>query len=253
MDLNKLQTKKYTQLHQVKVANELLTVKETDEYRWFEHNGDGVQSLMSLKSPNHLVLPIPQSMLLFLLWKKTPLRVLNLGLGGASFERALSVFNNIDITSIEQSRVIIDMARQYFKIPEKTSIKCQKAEDYIATTHAKFDVVLCDMFIDEKSPEYLFDAEFYNKLKAITLDQPVVILNLFAETEIQLLNALFAIKKSFPFIALIDFDHYKNVVVVCSTSEIPSRDDLRNNLALLNRIDLTGLEAIIPRIRYIPS
>lgn len=252
MDLNKLLAKKNTTVHQQNVDGHMLTVKETAEYRWFEYGGQAVQSLMSLQNPEELVLPIPQSMLLFLLWKTPPLKVLNLGLGGAAFERTLATIPSILLTSIEVSKPVIDIAKQYFKLPQKVHAQCQSAEQFIANTQTKYDVVLCDMFIEEKSPKFLFNEDFYQRLKSITIDKSVVLLNMYVETDEQLLLALFEIKKHFPHIALIDFDGYKNVVIVCSVNAIPPRAELLKRYAKYNKLNLSALKQIIPRIRYIP-
>ncbi|XPF93296.1 spermidine synthase [Colwellia sp. RE-S-Sl-9] len=252
MDLNKLLAKKNTTVHQQNVDGHMLTVKETAEYRWFEYGGQAVQSLMNLQNPEELVLPIPQSMLLFLLWKKAPLKVLNLGLGGAAFERTLATIPSVLLTSIEVSKPVLDIAKKYFKLPQKVHAQCQSAEQFIANTQAKYDVVLCDMFVEEKSPSFLFNEAFYQRLKTITLDKSVVLLNMYVETDEQLLLALHEIKKHFPYIALIDFDGYKNVVVVCSLNIIPPREELLKRFVQFNKINLSELKQIIPRIRYIP-
>ena len=84
------------------------------------------------------------------------------------------------------------------------------------------------------------------------LTKATVMLNVQADTDEQLLFALCAIKKAFPYVALIEFSDYKNIVVICSTVEIPNRTILSEKLASFNKIDLSGVEKIIPQIRYIP-
>lgn len=252
MDLNKLRAKKHTTIHSEDVDGSMLVVKESAEYRWFEYGGQDMQSLMSLHQPEQLFTPVSQSLLFFILWKSKPLKVLNLGLGGASFERTLSTLSSILLTSVEVSQPIIEMAKQYFKLPKKVHVICESAENFIHTTQNKYDVVLCDMFFKEKSPDFLFSEHFYAQLKQITLSKSVVIVNLQAETDEQLLLALFEIKKSFPYIALIDFNDYKNIVIIGSDHEIPAREFLQEQLANIKSINLHELEKIIPRIRYIP-
>lgn len=253
MDLNKLQAKQYTIVHQQDDNGNLLVVKETVEYRWFEYGGQGIQSLMNIKSPEKILTPVSQSLLFFLLWKNKPLKVLNLGLGGGAFERTLATMSSVLLTSVEVSLPVIDMAKRYFKLPQKVHVVCQGAEDFISTTQNKYDVILCDMFIEEKSPNFLFSGAFYQQLQKISLNKSVVIINLQAETDEQLLLALFEIKKSFPHIALIDFDDYKNIVIICSSHEIPQRERLQEKLTGFTQVDLTGLEKIIPKIRYMPT
>jgi len=252
MDLNKLQTKKHTVIHQHDDNGSLLVVKETDTFRWFEYGGQRIQSLMSKQSPSHILTPVSQAMLLCLLWKSKPLKVLNLGLGSGAFERSLATISSVLLTAVEISPCIIDMAKSYFNLPKKVHVICENAETYIANTQTQYDIILCDMFAEEKSPEFLFSHDFYAQLQKITLAQGVVMINLQAETDEQLLKALFEIKQHFPYIALIDFDDYKNIVVICSLDEIPQRDALQSQLNRVKPLNLTELESIIPKIRYIP-
>ncbi len=252
MNLNKLLAKKCTTLHEQTINGSKLAVKETAEYRWFECGGQDIQSLMSLQKPEQVLTPVSQSLLMFLLWNNRPLKVLNLGLGGGTFERALALVPSLSLTSVELSQQIIDMAKQYFKLAEAAHVVCDSAENFIESTNSKYDVVLCDLFIDEKNPDFLFSNNFYEQLKKIMLTKATVMLNVQADTDEQLLFALCAIKKAFPYVALIEFSDYKNIVVICSTVEIPNRTILSEKLASFNKIDLSGVEKIIPQIRYIP-
>jgi len=256
MDFRKLLAKKHHVIHQEDAGDGMLTVKETSEYRWFGFGGEEVQSLMYKAAPEQILTPISQSLLLFTLWKKTPLKVLNLGLGGASLERTLATIPSVLITSVEASQAVIDMAKKYFKLPKKIHTVCQKAEDFVLQAHnqayTNYDVVLCDLFIEEKSPEFLFDQTFYSQLKDITTNKAVVMINLQAESDEQLLTALIGIKKHFPYIALIEFDEYKNIVLICSLTELPTRDVLHEKLKHFSQINFTELEKVINNIRYIP-
>ena len=117
MDLDKLVKQEYTILQQEHVNECVVSVKETLEYRWFDYGGNSIQSLMNKAKPQQLMSPVAESLLFFLLIKDAPVNVLNLGLGGASFERALSVISDIKITSVEASPVIVDMAKTYFYLP----------------------------------------------------------------------------------------------------------------------------------------
>jgi len=252
MNLNKLLAKKCTTIHEQTMNGSKLAVKETAEYRWFECGGQDIQSLMSLQKPEQVLTPISQSLLMFLLWSDRPLKVLNLGLGGGTFERALAFIPSLSLTSVELSQEVINMAKQYFNLTEAAHVVCDSAENFINSTNTKYDVVLCDLFIDEKNPDFLFSNDFYKQLKKIMLNKAVVMLNVQADTDEQLLLALYAIKKVFSYVALIEFSDYKNIVIICSTNEIPNRNVLSEKLASFNKIDLSGLKKVIPQIRYIP-
>lgn len=256
LNIKALLNKQHTVLFQQTVNNSELVVKETADYRWFEFGGQIIQSLMHKKQPRQLFTPVSQSLLLFLLWKNQPLKVLNLGLGGASIERMLAPMPQLLLTSVEASQTVIDIAQQYFKLPQKVRVICEHAEHYVqqvnVTANGQFDVVICDVFVDEKSPEFLFSTDFYLHLSQITNDKAVVMINIQAESNEQLFSALFAVKQYFAYVALIEFDDYKNIVLVCSASEIPAKEVLKQKLESFPQSGAALLTQAINKIRYIP-
>lgn len=240
-------------MHQKDVDGRLLTVKETADYRWFEYGGNSVQSLMSKTTSEKTVTPVSQSLLVFLLFDIAPLRILNLGLGGASLERALTALPNVLLTSVDASQSVIDIAKRYFNLPKDSYVVCQKAEVFIQQTKSEFDVVICDLFIDEKNPGFLYAQDFYSQLNEITSHKAVVVINTQAESEEQLLGALLSIRKYFSHIALIEFEGYKNIVIISSSHEIPAREILQKRLKSFTQVALSGLDNVIENMRYIPA
>ncbi len=76
MDLKTLFLQQNTVIHQQKDNGILLEVKETAQYRWFQYGGSSTQSLMNKNNPEQLLMPVYQSLLLFLLFKKQINKVL---------------------------------------------------------------------------------------------------------------------------------------------------------------------------------
>jgi len=253
MIIEQLLTNNATLLHQQVLGGYLLEVKETSQYRWFEYDGASIQSLMSKAAQEKVIMPVSQSLLLFLLLENNPTNILSLGLGGASIERALVAIPNIKITAIDASQPIIDMARRYFYLPNSVEVYCQQAEQFVEETTIQYDVVLCDLFIGEKNPEFLFTELFYKQLSQITSCKAVVSLNIKAQNNEQLLNMLFTIKKYFPNIVLIEFEDYSNIVIICSYQTIPNQTILQQRLLDFTGVDLSGLDRAIEKMSYIPS
>lgn len=252
MDLKQLITTQNIILYQQVVDGALLSVKENKGYRWFEYGGESIQSIMDKSDIKNILSPISQSLLLFLLFETKHHKVLNLGLGGASLERALVSIPNLHLTSVESSQPIIDIAKQFFKLPNKVEVVCQKAEQYVERSTKVFDVVLCDLFINDKSPNFLFTDKFYLQLKSITTSKAVVMINIYSQTSEQLLLALFAMKDHFPYIALIEFDDYANIVIICSSQQLPEKALLAQRLENFKSMAFTCLDKAINKMRYIP-
>lgn len=252
-ELEKILASESATLHLEDIDGRTLAVKETAEYRWFEYGGQSVQSLMTKAAPEKISTPVSEALLLFLLFDSKPLEILNLGLGGASIERALAMIPSLRITSVEASQPIIEIARRYFRLPKESQVICQKAEQFVKQATTKYDVVLCDLFVDERNPVFLSSQDFYVQLDKITSDEAVILLNIQAETEEELLLTLLSIKQQFPYIVLIEFDGYKNIVLVCSSHEIPPRYVLQERLADYTQIIFTCLDKVIEKMRYLPQ
>jgi len=252
MDLKEFLSEKSSTVHQQYIDGVLLEIKETKQYRWFEYGGISIQSLMSIAQPEKVMMPVSQSLLLFLLIRNGSLNVLNLGLGGGALDRALVNIPNLSLSSVDASQPIIDMAKYYFNLPGKVEVFCQQAEQFIHKTTTQYDVVLCDLFIGEENPGFLFTDIFYEQLAKITNHRAIISINIQADTNEQLLLALFAIKKHFPCVALIEFEDYSNIVIICSLEKIPNKAVLKQRLAEFILLDLTGLGDIIEKISYIP-
>jgi spermidine synthase len=252
MDVSEIQTDDVVTIDQKLIIGNTLAVKENKHYRWFEYAGHSIQSLMSRDKPHHLMIPVTQALMLFFLFKKTPLRLLNLGLGGGGLERLLANFPDISITSVESSQDIIEMAKQHFYLPEKIEVVCQDAFQFVKQNQDPFDVIISDLFIGEKNPAFLFSAEFFQRLVNITTKDSVITLNIKAESNQHLFQVLSTIKTFFPYIALIEFDDYSNLVVVASKVMIPHQQTLQQNL--INRAELAALnlEVAIKHMVYIP-
>lgn len=258
-------------LYEHNIGVDKVTVKETEIYRWFEYGDESIQSLMDKDNIENITSPIAQAFLLFILMNDKvtnsclidnistdSINVLNLGLGGASIERALTSNNMINITSVEASETIIAIAKNYFNLPESSTVFCQKAETFIEQCNHKFDVILCDIFVNSKNPPFLFTNKCYQQFKRISKENTQVIINSKIDDAKQLIDLLFIIKQHFSHIALIEFDIYSNLFIVCSNTKIPSKEKLHKNLkkitqnTYLNTLQHTELATVIENMRYIP-
>lgn len=235
------------------VRNCVLTVKETEHYRWFTYGGSSLQSLMNKRAPEQLTTVVSHALLLFVLFDKGRKRILNLGMGGGTIERALSAHSEYQVTSVESSQAIITLSKEYFLLPPGASIVCQDAETFVNASLEHYDVVVCDLFEDEALPAFLSQEEFYSGLHRITVAGAVLMLNIQVATESELLKVLLSVRKHFPHVALIEFDNYKNLVAVCSASALPDKRTLVSRLVGYSPIDFSCLAGAIANLRYLPA
>lgn len=240
-------------IKQQNIDGEKLTLKESDDYRWFEYAGTSMQSIMSLSHPAQIIMPVTHSFLLFLLIKPSALNILNLGLGGGAIERCLAQYSALSVTSIEASPAIIEMAKRYFLLPKQANVICAKAEDYIEACGQQYDVVLSDLFVGEQNADCLFEEGFYRQLAHIMNHRGLVLINLYVTSEKVLIEVMLIIKKYFPFVALIEFKAFSNLVLIASSVEISCQQQLKENKRGLMESDKLGIDDIINNITYIPN
>lgn len=239
-------------LFKEELESALLEVKEFSHYRWFHLGGNVVQSMMDIEQPHCVILPVPLSMLMFLLWRNKPISLLNLGMGGGSFERALSQYNDIAVTSVESEAKIIEMAHTYFSLPNTCDVIHDSAECFFQKNDKHYDVILCDLFFNEKNSFSLYQIEFYQELYCSLTNSGVSFINTHPESEADLIKLLQLSRKCFEHVALIEFDGYANVVMILSLDKLPSQNELRQN----NSKDLLTLPGnfikIIEKMHFLP-
>lgn len=91
--------------------------------------------------------------------------ILVLGLGGGSVLKTLRTDFNYagSVTAVDIDPVIIDIARNEFGIVNNlnTSIVCADAQDYLTSTRDKFDIIIIDLFIDNRIPDRFLTETFW--------------------------------------------------------------------------------------------
>jgi len=240
-------------IHQQFIKGEKLVVKESAKYRWFEYAGCSIQSIMSLANPVQIVMPVTQSFLLFLLINPKASNILNLGLGGASLERCLGQYSEFSITSIESSPSIVDMAKEHFLLTNLSNVICTTAEEFVASSHQQYDVILSDLFIGEQGSSCLLEEQFYQQLMNIITENGLVLINLYVENDQKLTDILLTIRKYFSYLALVEFKDFSNIVVIASRVGIASQQQLQKNKLLFTEIDWQEIDDIIEQITYLPA
>ena len=107
--------------------------------------------------------------------------VLILGLGGGSVVETLRKDNHFTekITAVEIDQVIIDIADKEFNIKSNnnTDIICADAMDFVNNDKEKYDLIIVDLFIDNKVPNKFLKVEFWKSVLDLLDDDGDVIFN----------------------------------------------------------------------------
>ena len=115
--------------------------------RFLHFDLDAVQSVMHLEHPDRLSLAYTRKMMAFLLFNRTPARILMLGMGGGSLAKfCYRRLPRATITAIEVNSDVIAL-REAFCIPaddERFRVIRADGADYVARLGRSKDVILAD-------------------------------------------------------------------------------------------------------------
>ncbi|MEG3759867.1 hypothetical protein V5096_18160 [Pseudoalteromonas carrageenovora] len=199
-------------------------------YKWLtlaQNTNDDVviQGIMNLKHNEQVLIPINQCMFLFLLsLKTTNLNILNLGLGTAGFERTMyylndrtAYINSINtFNTVEINPIINTIAKQHFNLPSHHNVYIQSAEHYIKQCTNTFDVIAIDIFSGEHHQPFLTCNDFWQNITRCSAKHSQILVNLNPQTGQELQVLLVLLRQHFKCIAIIEFNEYKNIVVILS-------------------------------------
>lgn len=136
-------------IYSEQTGSEYIEVIENEGLRWFTFGDDIPQGVISLAYPTKLVSVHDESMMLALVFFNKVHRVLLLGLGGGSVARFLRhYFPSVSISAIEASAPVINIARQYFLLPEedeKFRVYCADAEEMLNLKRRPKEIIFVDI------------------------------------------------------------------------------------------------------------
>ena len=104
---------------------------------------------------------------------------LMIGVGGGSvFFTVEKYHNNSKLTGIELSDAMINIAKDYFKIPEKVRIIKGDALKVLPSLDEKFDFIFIDVFLDIRPGFDLIEKKFFEKIINVAESGAVVCMNI---------------------------------------------------------------------------
>jgi spermidine synthase len=145
-----------------------IEVSERNGVRYLHFGSELVQGAMRIARPWSLELEYTREMLLPLILPHPagwPRRVLQVGLGAASFTRFFHRHRPASrLTVVEIDPAVVAAARQFFKLPEpspRLAIEIADAHDFLAGTRQRYDLILLDGFDAEGRSGMMESLPFY--------------------------------------------------------------------------------------------
>jgi len=137
--------------------------------RFLHFDFDAIQSVMEIQNPQKLALPYTRKMMAFLLFNRSPKRILLLGLGGGSL--AKYCYGNLpdaSLTAIEVSQDVIAL-RDSFGIPKdnhRFRVVNTDGAAYVSVATQPKDVILADACDGKGVAVDLDSVDFYRRARS---------------------------------------------------------------------------------------
>ena len=210
-----------------------VSVYENNDYVWLTFSGDPlcgplIQGVMSKANPWQVLTAVNQSMFLFLLRPVSNTRILNMGLGTGGVERTLRYIEGkphylcsiYQFDTVEINHSVISAAKKHFKLPDNQTVYQQCAEQFIGQCTSQYDVINVDVFNGEHHQEFIEKEEFWQAINNCLEKNGQVLINLNPKTGQDLQTLLELLRHYFTCIALIEFNDYKNIILILSNMSL---------------------------------
>ena len=221
-------------------------ILEHDYLRWMRFGETDVQSVINLSLPWYPVAAYTRTMLAALCLRPLPERVLSLGLGGGSLERFFAEkLPTVQLVSVEPSRVVTQLAFDYFYLPATISVKEMTGQNYLKKGSVLHDLIFVDMCNAQGGLPCLAQQEFHRTLARNLSATGMMLLNGIGTTEAELLQLLLAIRPTFPHVIFSQEPASQNVVLLCSQQPLPSMAQAKQRAnALFPVLDIDFVPAL---------
>ena len=200
--------------------NHLVEIIDHGDKRSLYFGGDVLQSSMSLSSPHHLVLSYTRFMMASLMFNNPPERVLLIGVGAGSLIRFLHHhFPSCTIDGVDFSSHILDLARGYFKVPERENIRlhCQDGYEFLTSQqNTEYDLILIDAFDQKGMAESIYSHDFFVQCRSHLDHNGIVSLNVWSGDETKMDRVRNDLKNSFESCLILPVPERGNVICLAA-------------------------------------
>jgi spermidine synthase len=162
-----------------------ISVTEDDEVRHLRFDRSH-QSAVSLSDEFESTIKYPNYLHLAYALQPEARNVLVLGLGGGSVsKRYWRDYPEIHVDSVEVDPVVVDVAREYFGLPEdpRLEVFAEDGRRYVQATGRTYDIVIIDAYNADSMPYHLTTEEFFGEIDAVLNPGGVVAYNIISSVE----------------------------------------------------------------------
>ncbi|HUW25238.1 MAG TPA: fused MFS/spermidine synthase [Gallionella sp.] len=225
-----------------------IDIREEAGVRTLHFGSEWVQGAMRIARPWNLELEYTREMLMSLLLRDTPKKVLLIGLGAASLVKFLyRHYPLAHLTVVEIEPDVVAAARQFFKLPEdpkRIHLVIGDGAEYMLSNSKKFDLILVDGFDNRARAGALETLPFYQACRSRLSNNGIMAVNMLTRSR-NFKRVYACIAEVFDDRALMFPSCESGNALVLAAAGYPieiSFDDLKENALTLK--DATGLNLL---------
>lgn len=165
----------------------IIEVVDTHGVRSLHFGTHPKQSAISLAEPEKLELSYVRAMLVGLLFKPDPRKILLLGLGGGTLAKfLLNHFPACRIDAVECRAAVAEIAYEYFGLPkdERLTVHVSDGNEFVCAEadrrEAEYDHILVDVFDDEGLAEMVNQQDFFSASQRLLRPEGILAVNMWA-------------------------------------------------------------------------
>jgi spermidine synthase len=254
------------EIYQATSAYHHIRVVEDGGYRLLCFD-DATESRISLQDPWRGHFEYTEYFHMPWLWNTNLSRVLMIGLGGGSAQRAFEhYYPNVTIDTVELDPLVLRIARNFFEFEESEHqrVFIEDGRLFLRRNARRYDLIILDAYVQGRYgssiPQHLATKEFFELVR-----DHLTTNGIFADNVIGTLNDWHAgivgatyrtLKTVFPQVYLFQAKSSMNVVIQATRATVlPDMNGLRQRAALLaqtGRVTLPGFSERLERIRMSP-
>jgi len=199
-------------------TDETIRVWQQNNRRWLDFDDGLIQSEIILNHPEILPLPLNRAMLAGMIFEPAPKRVLLAGTGGGATARYFAHrFPDVKGDAVEKSATIAGIAKEYFDFPsvDTWQIIIENIVDYVQQCQQRYDLILIDIAVDQKTPEWLLERQFLQQCRSLLTASGQVVINLLVGDANEFMHHLSTLRAVFERRTVcLSMPNYRNTVIL---------------------------------------
>ena len=174
-------------IFKAKTAYASLTIEQKGDLIYLRTDDNALQSVINRQNPERLELQNLHSLMGILLFLPVPEKICLLGTGGGGLIHFFRHhYRNSQVTAVEIDGELLEIMHERMNLPhpdERLTYIIDDARHYIDTNQQKYDLIITDLFLGNRSPDWLLQETSMQSLYSMLTHKGGLCYNLVIDDE----------------------------------------------------------------------